>query len=463
MEFQAVIMAAGRGLRMGCLTSGTPKALLPLGHYPLLYYPAKLLERSGFEEAILIVPASQKLLFTATVSKLGLNLKFEIAEVNEDDDLGTADALRLIAPRIKTDVLVVSCDFISDLSLQRFADKHRRHDSSATALLAPTSLAFANMDKAKVTGTNSQELIIGLDPADDLLAVFVDKVDVEGEHLSIGMNLLRQHPHIRLENTLYDGHLYFFKKWIVDYVCANTSLKSIQGDLLPLLVKKQFQKPAARTPLASSGANTPTSATSSRAEARGDVAAAARATDIHSFVPKSSWADLARALPGSMPGEEGPEGHYTCYAHVLSQGHCVRSNTLPLYSEVARTLSQMKGALGMDAVQNIHPPVVMKDKSQACSESIIAEHCNIGESCSIKKSTIGQHCKIGDKVRITNSIIMDHVTIEDNCNLHNTIVCPNAYINDQCVLTNCQVGKRFTIATATQAKNETLCGDLQGF
>ena len=37
-----------------------------------------------------------------------------------------------------------------------------------------------------------QELIIGLDPADDLLAVFVDKVDVEGEHLSIGMNLLRQ-------------------------------------------------------------------------------------------------------------------------------------------------------------------------------------------------------------------------------------------------------------------------------
>ena len=54
-----------------------------------------------FTEAILIVPASQKLLFTATVSKLGLNLKFEIAEVNEDDDLGTADALRLIAPRIK--------------------------------------------------------------------------------------------------------------------------------------------------------------------------------------------------------------------------------------------------------------------------------------------------------------------------------------------------------------------------
>ena len=75
------------------------------------------------------------------------------------------------------------------------------------------------------------------------------------------------------------------------HILYRRSLKSIQGDLLPLLVKKQFQKPAARTPLASSGANTPTSATSSRAEARGDVAAAARATGKYHVM----LATLARA------------------------------------------------------------------------------------------------------------------------------------------------------------------------
>ena len=49
MEFQAVIMAAGRGSRMTDLTAKTPKALLPIGNQPLIWYPIQLLERAGFE------------------------------------------------------------------------------------------------------------------------------------------------------------------------------------------------------------------------------------------------------------------------------------------------------------------------------------------------------------------------------------------------------------------------------
>lgn len=49
MEFQAVIMAAGRGSRMTDLTSTTPKALLPVANMPLIWYPVKLLENAGFE------------------------------------------------------------------------------------------------------------------------------------------------------------------------------------------------------------------------------------------------------------------------------------------------------------------------------------------------------------------------------------------------------------------------------
>ena len=49
MEFQAVVMAAGTGSRMTDLTSRCPKALLPVGNYPLLWYPISALERAGFE------------------------------------------------------------------------------------------------------------------------------------------------------------------------------------------------------------------------------------------------------------------------------------------------------------------------------------------------------------------------------------------------------------------------------
>ena len=48
-EFQAVIMAAGSGSRMYPLTENIPKALLPVGNLPMIWYPVNLLERAGFE------------------------------------------------------------------------------------------------------------------------------------------------------------------------------------------------------------------------------------------------------------------------------------------------------------------------------------------------------------------------------------------------------------------------------
>lgn len=49
MELQAVLMAAGGGSRMTDLTYNTPKAMLPVGNKPLIWYPLNLLERVGFE------------------------------------------------------------------------------------------------------------------------------------------------------------------------------------------------------------------------------------------------------------------------------------------------------------------------------------------------------------------------------------------------------------------------------
>lgn len=49
MELQAVLMAAGGGSRMTDLTYNTPKAALPVGNKPLIWYPLSLLERVGFE------------------------------------------------------------------------------------------------------------------------------------------------------------------------------------------------------------------------------------------------------------------------------------------------------------------------------------------------------------------------------------------------------------------------------
>lgn len=48
-EFQAVILAGGRGSRFPDLIGDRPKCLLPVGPFPLVWYPINLLQRHGFQ------------------------------------------------------------------------------------------------------------------------------------------------------------------------------------------------------------------------------------------------------------------------------------------------------------------------------------------------------------------------------------------------------------------------------
>lgn len=49
LEFKVIVLAAGRGSRFLELTDRKPKCLLPIGNHPMVYYPLKLIENSGFK------------------------------------------------------------------------------------------------------------------------------------------------------------------------------------------------------------------------------------------------------------------------------------------------------------------------------------------------------------------------------------------------------------------------------
>lgn len=71
MEYQAVIMAAGRGSRMTDLTHNRPKCLLPISNRPMIWYPLKMLESTGFEGDLVLVNAYSKIftMFFAILSR----------------------------------------------------------------------------------------------------------------------------------------------------------------------------------------------------------------------------------------------------------------------------------------------------------------------------------------------------------------------------------------------------------
>src|SRR5947199_7986570 len=54
MTFRGIILAGGKGTRLGELTKVTNKHLLPVGPYPMVYHPLKKLAGAGIRDILLV-------------------------------------------------------------------------------------------------------------------------------------------------------------------------------------------------------------------------------------------------------------------------------------------------------------------------------------------------------------------------------------------------------------------------
>ena len=96
---QAVVMAAGKGSRMTDLTCTKPKCLLPVAGCPLVWHPLNMLQSNGFTEAIVIVPDVAKNEVIKIPEKYNLSIKLDVVGISGQEDMGTADSLRLVSDR----------------------------------------------------------------------------------------------------------------------------------------------------------------------------------------------------------------------------------------------------------------------------------------------------------------------------------------------------------------------------
>ncbi|KAL4235545.1 Eukaryotic translation initiation factor 2B [Mactra antiquata] len=403
-EFQPVVLAAGKGSRMTDLTSQNCKALLPIGNMPMLWYPIDALQRAGFEEAIVIVLSSycaeaQKLL----VEVCDVQMRLDFVSIPDQDYMGTADSLRYIRDKIKRDVLIISCDLIMDISLHNIANIYRTYDATVTMLLCSPS---DQTTEVPVPGPKSKKKserdFIGFEGNRVLyMTSEADLADLDEDVISFRRSVFKKHPSMNIKSNLTDCHLYIIKKWVIDYLADNRQISSIKGELIPLLVKKQFSK-AKKKELPNPNES---------------VISEEVKTDILSYIPKddmsgviqnmSSWIDHTGDMEDCFHGNT-----IRCYAHIVKGGMCLRTNTVGSYCETNRQIPKYLMGLDKD-LTNVASSASLKGKPQIGADCLIGDSCNIGEKVSIKRSVIGRHCTVGEKIKITNSVILDHVNIAE--------------------------------------------------
>jgi mannose-1-phosphate guanylyltransferase len=134
-DIDTVILAGGLGTRMKDTLGDTPKLLAPIGDIPFLDILVNRLKRSGARRVILGLGH----LADRVVSHLDAHPPdgIDIVTMIEPEPLGTAGALRFLAPRIETDpVLVINGDSFFDSDLCDFIQAHEKSGMIASILCA---------------------------------------------------------------------------------------------------------------------------------------------------------------------------------------------------------------------------------------------------------------------------------------------------------------------------------------
>jgi D,D-heptose 1,7-bisphosphate phosphatase len=135
LDMQLVILAGGKGARMGALTERLPKPMLPLAGKPILEHQVELARRYGAREIILLTGHLGQVIedYFGDGADRGVPIRCH----RESQPLGTAGAIKRIETWIHGDFLVFYGDILVDMDLERLADFHAAKAPLATLVVHP--------------------------------------------------------------------------------------------------------------------------------------------------------------------------------------------------------------------------------------------------------------------------------------------------------------------------------------
>ncbi|EDW02299.1 translation initiation factor eIF-2B subunit gamma [Drosophila grimshawi] len=437
-EFQAIVLTAGRGTRLPEVLGDAPKCLLPVGPYPLIWYPLNLLSKHNFTEVIVVVLEQDKLEIQLALERTPLKLKIDYATVPSDSDFGTADSLRYIYDKIKSDFLVVSCDIVSNVSLYPLINKFRADDASLALLLFKSGFESDVVMPGPKTKHKPERDIIGIHPATQRLAFVFAASDCE-DTLNIQRHLLKNKGQLDVYGRLMDAHIYVLKKWVIGYLHRKENISTFKGEFLPHLIKRQQARRSKKV-----GQDTIS-----------DLNVVTKPEDniLHYVTHTALDEKLTQTSLFNQSLSHNPyHGDVVrCFAiQAPKESIGVRVNTTLSFLAINRKLAGIWNELCGETHPLIAPGAVVK--STQTKEIIVADNAKLSEKTSLSSSVFGSNCVVNPKNIVSNSIIMSNAIVEEGCNINNCIIGHRAHVQSGSVLSNCLIGPNYVVEEGTKVQ-----------
>jgi histidinol-phosphate phosphatase family protein len=151
---RAVILAGGRGTRLGKLTREVPKPMLTIGGVPILEHQIKLLKRYGIREIIILAGYRSEVIadYFKDGSKYGVTIKYFI----DKEPLGTAGSIKEIQNSLEEPFIVLYGDVMINMDLEKFLHFHRSKKGACTLVVHPNDHPY---DSDLVDIDNNRKII----------------------------------------------------------------------------------------------------------------------------------------------------------------------------------------------------------------------------------------------------------------------------------------------------------------
>lgn len=203
---QAIVLAGGKGTRLGALTRETPKPMIPVGGKPFIDYLLWNLERHGIRDIILSVGYLHEQ-FGPVAGQWG---RARVRTVRETEPLGTGGALRHCLPQLDESFLVLNADTMFDMNLLDLPLLLRGDVRAAMAL--------RRVDDTARYGA--------VELAGERVAAFREKGVVPGAAYDGGEN-----------GGVINGGVYALRREVVEALPAGRAL-SLESEVFPALVEQ---------------------------------------------------------------------------------------------------------------------------------------------------------------------------------------------------------------------------------
>ncbi len=128
----AVIMAGGKGERLGELTKGIPKPMLPIGDRPILEHIVRLLVTHGVRRIFISVNYLGRMIQDHFGDGTDYQCKIDYLHEQEDTPLGTGGPIALLPELPKHPLVVMNGDLLTRIHIGRLLAFHRSGDFIAT-------------------------------------------------------------------------------------------------------------------------------------------------------------------------------------------------------------------------------------------------------------------------------------------------------------------------------------------